>query len=367
MKKKLLSVLCAALALVMVLSACGGPAGGQPSKAPSGGESSKTPAAEYSVDFGKANNAIDELKNTPCDEQGTVVSLEYETPAYAVNDIFGVDEKLTKTLNIYLPYGYDETKQYNVLYLLHGTKGDADGPMEEFWLIQWGEQTRNVLDNMIKDGLCDPVIVVTPCYYSRVEGYEITNDQMKALGEERKDSFLAPDTAEDGGEVDNEQNVWPVYFGKELRNNIIPAVEAAYSTYAGKDVSEANLIATRDHRAMAGLSRGSMTVARAGLMENSDMISWFGCFSGIWAEFDQFKAALEGGFKDYPINYWYNGNGRGDFALENHQAFKEQVLAEMGSTFTDGENFAWVVLRDGAHMYNSWIVDLYNSLLVFFK
>lgn len=366
MKKKLLSVLCATLALMMALTACGGSSGGQATQTPAATQPAATPAPEYSVDFGKANNAIDALKTTPCDQQGTVVSLEYETPAYAVNDIFGVDETLTKTLNIYLPYGYDETKQYNVLYLMHGTEGASDGPMEEFWLVQWGDYTRNVLDHMIQDGLCDPVIVVTPCYYSRVEGYEITNDHMKALGEERKDSFLAPDTAEDGGEVDNEQNVWPLYFGQELRSNIIPAVEAAYPTYAGGDVSEQNLIATRDHRAMAGLSRGSMTVARAGLMENTDMISYFGCFSGIWAEFDQFKTALNG-FQDYPIHYWYNGNGRGDFALENHKAFHEQVLAEMGDQFKDGENYAWVVLRDGAHMYNSWIVDLYNALLVFFK
>ena len=27
----------------------------------------------------------------------------------------------------------------------------------------------------------------------------------------------------------------------------------------------------------------------------------------------------------------------------------------------------WIVLRDGSHVYNSWLVDLYNSLLVFFK
>lgn len=369
MKKKLAFMLCCAMALSLLLSACGDDAStpsspaSQPASTPGG-----STATEYSVDFKKANNAIDELKTTACDQQGTVVSLEYDTPAYAINDLFGVEETLHKTLNIYLPYGYDESKQYNVLYLLHGTEGDADGPMEEYWLIQWGEHTRNVLDNMIKNGLCDPVIVVTPSYYSRVDGYDITSEQLDALAERLgNDSFINPAAAEDGGDPDNEQNVWPVYFGQELRGNIIPAVESQYSTYAGGDVSEANLIATREHRAFAGLSRGAMTVARSGLSDNADIFAYFGSFSGVWAEFDAFKAALTGKFADYDIKYWYNGNGRGDFALENHQTFKDRVLAEMGDKFTDGENFAWVLLRDGAHMYPSWIVDLYNSLLVFFR
>lgn len=359
MKKKLAFVLYCVMVLSMLLAACG-----TGSQTPS---TTAPKATEYSVSFKRANNAIDDYKNTSCDQQGTVVSLEYDTPAYAINDLFGVDETLHKTLNIYLPYGYDESQQYDVLYLLHGTEGESDGPMEEFWLKQWGQFTLNVLDNMIKEGLCKPVIVVTPNYYSRVEGYEITDEQLSALAERLNDSFINPDTAEDGGEPDNEQNVWPVYFGQELRNNIIPAVESQYSTYAGGDVSEANLIATRDHRAFAGLSRGSMTVGRSGLTDNADLFAYFGNFSGMWTEFDAFKDALTGKFADYEIKYWYNGNGKGDFALENHQAFKDQVLAEMGDRFVDGENFAWILLRDGAHMYNSWLVDLYNSLLVFFQ
>lgn len=28
--------------------------------------------------------------------------------------------EITKTAYVYLPYGYDETKQYDILYLMHG-------------------------------------------------------------------------------------------------------------------------------------------------------------------------------------------------------------------------------------------------------
>lgn len=360
MKKTIALILCI-LSLASLLAACGQSAAPAPTAQPAAN------AVEYPWAFAKKNDGVNALKSTPASQQGTVVELEYETPAYAVNDLLGLDETLTKKAMIYLPYGYDESKEYNILYLLHGTKGESDGPMEEFWLVQWGEQTRNVLDNMIEQGLCEPLIVVCPNYYSYVDGHTLGDEQAKALSEKLGDDIIYADTAEDGGELDNPQNIWPVYFGQELRNNLIPAVESTYSTYAKGDVSEANLIATREHRALAGLSRGSMTVIRSGLCENADIIAYFGNYSGIWQQFDAFKEALNGRFKDYPIKFWYNGNGKADFAKENHETFLEQVKAEMGDRFVDGENFAYVCLRDGAHMYFSWLVDLYNSLLVFFK
>lgn len=361
MMKKAMTLMLAGLLLAALLSACGNQSAGSPTPDPA-----TTPqpagASSYQWDFVNKNGSIENLK-TECDQKGTVVSLEYDTPAYAVNDLLGLDETLHKKLSIYLPYGYDEAKQYNVLYLLHGTEGETDGPMEEFWLVQWGDQTCNVLDNMIKNGLCEPLIVVTPSYYSRVDDHPLGSAEVEALAEKLNDSYVSGEG--DGDE--REQNIWPNYFGQELRNNIIPAVESQYLTYANKDVSEENLIATRDHRAFAGLSRGAMTVARSGLTNNADIFAWFGSFSGAWQEFDHFKAALEGEFKDYDIRFWFNGNGKGDFALDNHKEFCEKALAEMPDKFVDGENFAFVTLRDGGHMYVSWIVDLYNSLLVFFK
>ena len=358
--KKTVALLLCALLFAALLAGCGE----QPAPAPTPAPAAPTPA--YPWDFAMKNGSIDALK-VECDQPGEVVTLEYDTPAYAVNDLLGLNETLHKSLTVYLPYGYDAAKPYNVLYLLHGTKGEADGPMEQFWLVQWGKETCAVLDNMIKNGLCEPLIVVCPNYYSPVEGHTLGDAEAKALSEKLGDDILFADKAEDGGELDNPQNIWPVYFGQELRNNIIPAVESVYSSYAQGDVSEANLIATREHRAFAGLSRGSMTVARSGLTDNADIFAYFGNFSGIWQQFAPFKTALTETFRDYPIRFWFNGNGKIDFAKENHEAFLAQVQAEMPDTFRDGENFAYVVLKDGAHMYKSWVVDLYNALLVFFR
>ncbi|MBP3262744.1 alpha/beta hydrolase [Pseudobutyrivibrio sp.] len=325
----------------------------------------QTAAQEYQWDFAKKNGDIDALKEE-CDEKGEVITIEYETPAYAINDLKGVDETLTKTMTVYLPYGYDENGQYNVLYLLHGTRGETDPAMETIWLEGWSA-TRNILDNMIKEGMCEPTIVVCPTYYSEMEGYEMTEDDAKALSEKLNDEMIYADKAEDGGEVDNAQNIWPVYFGQELRNNIIPTAESQLATYAGHDVSEENLIATRDHRAFAGLSRGSMTVARSGMTDNADLFAYFGMYSGAWQKPEAFEKAMTEDFADYEIKFWYNGNGAGDFALENHKDFCEKVLSDIPDKFTDGQNYAFVKLRDGAHMFASWQADLYNSLLVFFK
>jgi enterochelin esterase-like enzyme len=57
--------------------------------------------------------------------------------------------------NIYLPPDYEETNRYPVLYLYHGYGGDEDN-----WLPGLGaDQTA---DELIREGLIDPLIIVTP-------------------------------------------------------------------------------------------------------------------------------------------------------------------------------------------------------------
>ena len=152
-----------------------------------------------------------------------------------------------------------------------------------------------------------------------------------------------------------------------MRNDIIPTVESSFSTYARRDVSEKNLIATREHRALAGLSLGSKAVVLAGLSGNADLFSWYGTYSGIWVDFDSVKDALEEQFQDYDISYWYNGNGSMDYALDEHLSFHRQVMEELSERFVEGDNYTFITLSDGTHSYSSWLTDLSNSLLVFFQ
>ncbi len=310
----------------------------------------KCECGAYEVDFITMLPMAQDLQAT-CDEQGTVERMTYQTRSYALESLpenAGQELPMEKELLVYLPYGYDASASYDIVYLMHGT-----GDNQTYWLEKMGTTTRNVLDNMIKEGKCEPTIFVCPTYYSVPEGYPgydlSTNDWMNS---------------------DPNADLWPMHFWQELRGDIIPAVESKYATYAEGDVSEENLIATRDHRAFAGLSRGSMTTVNSGMMHCADLFSYIGSYSGIWADFDDFKAALEGEFAEYDFKYWYNGSGTADTtgdAINNQTAFLEQVLAEMPDKFVDGENLAFIVFPGGSHAYNCWLIDLYNSMLVFFK
>ena len=71
--------------------------------------------ADYSTDFKTTLDAIDNLK-VPCTEQGSVVELSYTAPAYAVNMLLDKDATIDKTVQVYLPYGYDEAKQYSLKF-----------------------------------------------------------------------------------------------------------------------------------------------------------------------------------------------------------------------------------------------------------
>ena len=62
-----------------------------------------------------------------CKEQGTVETLTYTSHSYALEAVTGESNiMLEKSVNVYLPYGYDENQEYDILYLLHGTGGFED-------------------------------------------------------------------------------------------------------------------------------------------------------------------------------------------------------------------------------------------------
>lgn len=135
----------------------------------------------------------------PAQHPGTLEKLEYQTWesfSYAEKS-----QKLTKTAWVYLPYGYDESKQYNILYLSHGgwsnettTMGTPERPHE----------FKHIVDHAIEDGLIQPLIIVLPTYNNTSESDSGSYSLALRL-------------------VDN--------FHNELLNDLIPAVESKYSTF----------------------------------------------------------------------------------------------------------------------------------------
>ena len=162
----------------------------------------------YETPFRLKGKLTDEQRAAPA-QVGTIEELSYTTRSYYLESLpenAGKEIELTKTALVYLPAGYDPSQQYDVMYLLHGTGED-----EKCWLTFKGKDVINVLENMVAQGLCKPVILVTPTWYSPETAY----------------------TTQEEYNADPNPDGWTSAFGAELRNDLIPAVEAKYSTYAG--------------------------------------------------------------------------------------------------------------------------------------
>jgi enterochelin esterase-like enzyme len=140
--------------------------------------------------------------------------------------------------NVYLPAGYSGDRRYPVLYLLHGIAGNHD---------EWRGYVRApaILDNLIADGLAVPMIVVMP------NGRALPDDRPPP-----SDRIFTPEHAAGFAK-----------FERDLLDDLIPAIEAKYSTFAD-----------RKHRALAGLSMGGGQALNFGL-GHLGTFAWVGGFS----------------------------------------------------------------------------------------
>lgn len=266
-------------------------------------------------------------------KNGTVERLEYDTFTYDE----GNNVPMKKGAWVYLPYGYSAEKPYHVLYLLHG------GGVTEDWWFKMFPDTVTILDNMMADGVCDPCIIVTPTYYR-------------------------------GTEADKDADFITEHFCHELRKDLIPAVESKYSTYTNGDTSEENLIATRVHRAFAGLSLGSMTTYRAAFYNNYDLFAWYGPFSGCCGPFGDHEKEVgrilatlsEGEQKGLPLRYLFCCNGDQDIAYAEHLDIMSKV-EPLCPTLRRGENYDFFVIPGGVHDMKAWQLHLYHALQIFFR
>ncbi len=162
-------------------------------------------------------------------------------------------EPRDKYANVYLPHGYDaanKEKKYNILYVMHGGGGNPDS-----WLDCC--KVKNMLDYAIDRGEVQPLIVVFPSYYK---------EKVPRVG--------APDAEREKNNV--------ILFQDELVEELLPAVESAYHTYA-EDVTKEALIASRMHRGISGFSMGGCTTWFA-FINHLDYFSEFVPLSGdCWA------------------------------------------------------------------------------------
>lgn len=256
-------------------------------------------------------------------ECGTVEKITYKT-----YDYFGDESEIEKNANVYLPYGYDGEKQYNVLYLMHGIGGDEN----EWGMVGDTSKIKIIMDNLIYNGDIEPFIVVTPNGRSGADFANKSSDY---------NSFYE--------------------FGKELRNDLIPYIESHYATYGQYGGADYDMKADRDHRAMAGLSMGGMQTINIGMCECLDIISYFGAFS---AAPTSYKAAdivqtLDTRFPGEEIHYFYNICGTNDSIAYQSASAAAKELPQLSGRFRDGENYMWQELK-GGHDFAIWYLGFYN-------
>lgn len=276
---------------------------------------------------GSAQNEVwavpEKYDKAACPEQGRVEKITYDTKAYATDG-----RSVTKSAYVYLPYGYSERQEYNILYLMHGT-----GDREDYWLIKRAEN-KTMLDNMIYYKDIEPLIVVTPTWYTEEDCME----NVDAL---------------------------TYSFKEELRNDLMPAIEGTYSTYA-EAATPQGFTQSRDHRAFAGLSRGSATTFRAAFCTSLDYFSWFGAFSGCLTTEEEFAEMRTEENKEYSIHYLYNTSGSFDFLMREHvRCFRELLSSE--ERLVLNRNCSFDIFPMCYHSMDSWHLALYNGLQKFFS
>ena len=258
-----------------------------------------------------------------------IEEISYTTKAY-----YGDGEELTKTAFVYLPANYDESKQYNVLYLMHGIGGNE----REWGMVDITSKVKAMMDNLILKGAIEPFIVVAANGRS---GADFANKNADY------DAFYV--------------------FGQELRNDLIPYIDANFATYAEYDENGYDLTAARDHRAMAGLSMGGMQTTNIGMCECLDIISWFGAFSAAPTTYTADKIAeCVDSFEGYDINYYYAMCGTEDGIAFSSAKAAVTGLTEKTDKLVEGENFTWQTLP-GGHDFNIWYLGYYNFARLVFK
>ena len=294
--------------------------------------------AEDMNETGEEKKEISFLNVIPAADTITVYSKcgKIEEISYPTKDYFGDGAEITKPAFVYLPYEYDESKQYNVLYLMHGIGGNE----REWGMYDSSSKVKAMMDHLIQNGAIEPFIIVVPNGRSSVNYADTSSDYS---------SFYQ--------------------FGKELRNDLIPYIEEHYATYAEYSADGYDLTANREHRAMAGLSMGAMQTINIGMCECLDLFTYYGAFSACpttntastIAEFINDEK-----FKDYDIRYFYNLCGTEDTTAYTHATNAVTGLCDLTDKLEDGVNMKWQTVK-GVHDFNVWYLGFYNFANLVFQ
>ena len=256
---------------------------------------------------------------------GTLSRVWYDSPT------LGQQRRMT----VYLPAAYDGKKRFPVMYLLHGWGGDETA---------WGDlgRTSQIMDNLIAEGKCVPMIVVMP------NGNPTCN---AAPGWWHEGMYIP-----DGNAFRDRQAKATM---EESFMDIVHFIDSRYKT-----------IAKRSGRAVTGLSMGgghTFGISRL----YPEVFDYYGLHSaaimmamGGWlnsqnpkptADYDAQMARL---FNSKPKLFWI-AIGKDDFLMQQNTDLRK-YLDQKGYPYEYYEN-------DGGHIWRNWRIYLTQFAQKIFK
>ena len=262
----------------------------------------------------------------PCEHQGIVEQVTYSQKLLAYGGF-----EVQKIMNVYLPYGYNENQQYDVLVMIHGGWDD-----ENSWVTNEYDDygfkivMKNIYDNMMDRKLCEPVIIVCPTTYNE-EDFQM-------------------DSGYDG-------------FAQEIRETILPYVADHYSTYAASGGIQ-DLLEARTHFAIGGESNGSLYTLHSGMLRNFDLFGRFICLSGNNLAPEEIDYFLNSRKQDLPFEFFFAGAG----TLEEYRNYivdEYQMLLNKVEDLKEGEN-TWFFEIQGYHEFTVWATQIFIALQMLF-
>ena len=295
-------------------------------------------AAPGTGDFPQELESIPVAYLEPAQEQGRLEDLWYDT--WNSKTYEQKTDSIRKKATVYLPYGYSKERQYNVYYWMHGGWGDET--------TQLGSEDspntfKNVVDHLIEEGRIEPLIIVCPTYNNET-------------GRDSWDYTLAYYTL-------------TVNYHNELVYDLIPAVEGKYSTYA-ESTSAEDIAASRDHRAFAGFSMGSVCTLYT--LENClDQFRYFQPMSGSIDPYGIDAAVTASGYKPEDF-FLLTITGTEDFAGQGFTSLVQYLLRMPSGNFiladneTDG-NVVFRLKQGYAHDEQAVREYVYDGLLWFWN
>ena len=226
-------------------------------------------------------------------------------------------------VNVLLPYGYSEEKEYPVVYVLHGSADTED------WMARDEVHISTMLTNLIIDGQAEEMIVVSPYIYC-------SKDMPRCYGLSTQD-FL---------NFDN--------FINDLETDLKPFIEERFSVAKG-----------REHTAITGFSIGGRESLYIGYShpEQFGFIGSICTASGVVDGTGNPCALREEEFQFQP--------GSEPYLLLLSAAEQDAAVGEIPFGYdrimtANGTNHLFHLMTQSGHDVNSVISHLYNFLRMLF-